>query len=56
MTLLIKTFCALIRSVLEYASPVWAALPEYLDNVIESVQRKALRIMLPDLSYAEPLL
>ena len=25
---------------------MWAALPEYLDNVIELVQRKALRIML----------
>ena len=52
---LVKIFCALIRSVLEYASPVWAALPEYLDNVIESVQRKALRIMLPDLSDGEAL-
>ena len=56
---LVKIFCALIRSVLEYVeyvSPVWAALPEYLDNVIELVQRKALRIMLPDFSYAEVLL
>ena len=47
---LVKIFWALIRSVLEYVSPVWAALPEYLNNVIESVQRKALRIMLPDSS------
>ena len=52
---LVKIFCALIRSILEYASPVWAALPEYLDNVIESVQRKALCIMLPDLRYGEAL-
>ena len=52
---LVKIFCALIRSVLEYASPVWAALLEYLDNVIESVQRKALTSKLSDLSYAEAL-
>ena len=51
----VNIFCALIRSVLEYASPVWAALLEYLGNVIESVQRKALHIMLLDLSYAEAL-
>ena len=25
---LVKIFCALIRSVLEYTSPVWAALPD----------------------------
>ena len=49
---LVKIFCALIRSVLKYTSPVWAALPEYLHNVIESVQRKAQRIMLPHLSLA----
>ena len=42
---LVSIYCALIRSVLEYAAPVWAALPLYLDNLIESVQRKALRIM-----------
>ena len=43
---LVSIYCALIRSVLEYAAPVWAALPLYLDNLIEStVQRKALRII-----------
>ena len=36
----IKT--AIVRSVriLEYAYPVWAALPKYLDDIIESVQKK----------------
>ena len=38
---LVKIFCALITYVLEYASPAWAVLPEYVDHVIESVQRKA---------------
>ena len=41
---LVKIFCALITSVLEYTSPAWATLSEYVDNVIESVQRKAPRI------------
>ena len=40
-------YCSLIRSVLEYAAPVWACLPEYLNELIESVQRRALRIIFP---------
>ena len=28
---------------LEYASPVWANLPEYLSLLIEGVQKKSLR-------------
>ena len=40
---LVSIYCALIRSVLEYAAPVWAAFPLYLDNLIESVQRKVLK-------------
>ena len=42
---LVTIYCALIRSVLEYAAPVWAVLPLCLDNLIESVQHKALRII-----------
>lgn len=34
---LVRIFWALIRSLLKYASPVWAELPEYLDKVTESV-------------------
>lgn len=30
---LVKIYCSLIRSVLEHASPVWAVLPDYLDNM-----------------------
>ena len=47
--------CALIRSVLEYAVPEWAALPLYLDNLIESVQQKALRIIFPAVNYNSAL-
>ena len=47
--------CSLVRSVLEYASPVWAGLPSYLSDLIESVQREDLRIILPNLSYDQTL-
>ena len=46
---------ALVRSILEYGSPVWAALPDYLSDVVEGVQRKALRIVFPGLAYSEAL-
>ena len=52
---LIAIYCALVRSILEYGSPVWAALPEYLSDVVEGVQRKALRIVFPGLAYSEAL-
>ena len=54
---LVSIYCTLIRSVLEYAAPrpVWAALPLYLDNLIESVQCKALRIIFPAVDYNSAL-
>jgi len=52
---LVSIYCALIRSVLEYAAPVWAALPLCLDNLIESVQRKALSIIFPAVDYNSAL-
>ena len=52
---LVSIYCALVRSVLEYAAPVWAALPLYLDNLVESVQRKTLRIMFPAVDYNSAL-
>ena len=35
-----QVYCSIVRSVLEYACPVWAALPKYLEDAIESVQKK----------------
>ena len=52
---LIAIYCALVRSILEYGSPVWAALPDYLSDVVEGVQRKALRIAFASLAYREAL-
>ena len=38
-----------IRPVLEseYAVPVWEAIPDYLSEWLESIQRRALRIIFP---------
>ena len=45
-----------IRLVLEYVCPVFHhSLPQYLSNEMEMFQKRALRIMQPDLSYAEAL-
>ena len=45
-----------IRPVLEYACPVFHhSLPQYLANEMERLQKRALRIILSDISYAEAL-
>ena len=35
---LVLVYCSLVRSVIEYASPVWAALLLYLEDLLESIQ------------------
>ena len=52
---LVLIYCSLIRSVLEYAAPVWACVPEYLNELVESVQRRALKIIFPRLDYGSGL-
>ena len=52
---IIQVYCTLVRSVLEYAAPVWAGLPSYLSDLVESVQNEALRIIFPDLTYSQAL-
>ena len=37
---------SLIRSVIEYASAVFANLPKYLSDALEGIQKRALRIIL----------
>ena len=56
ITQLVQVYCSIVRSVLEYACPVWAALPKYLEDVIESVQKRALRIVLPNCHYDDALI
>ncbi len=49
-------FIASIRTILEYARQVFHyGLPKYLSDVIERIQKRALRIILPDLSYEDAL-
>ena len=53
---IIQIYCACIRSILEYASPVFHnSLPKYLDNEIERVQKRFLKRIYPDLSYDEAI-
>ena len=52
----IHFYTTYIRPALEYACPVFHhSLPQYLSNEMEMLQKRALRIMQPDLSYAEAL-
>ena len=46
---------SLVRSLLENACVVFSNLPLYLSDSIEEVQRRALQINLPMLSYTEAL-
>ena len=52
---LILVYCTVIRSVLEYASPAWAGLTQYLSDQIESLQKRALKIIFPSLCYEDVL-
>ena len=49
-------YVASIRSILEYSCQVFHyGLPEYLSEVIERIQRRALHIIYPQLSYQDAL-
>ena len=53
---LITIYIALIRSLLEYCCVVWHhALPSYLSQELERIQKRAFKIIVPALSYSEAL-
>ena len=53
---LISIYSALIRSLLEYCCVVWHhALPSYLSQELERIQKRAFKIIVPTLSYSEAL-
>ena len=53
---LIETYFVHIRSVLETCCPVWHnALPLYLAEQLERVQKRALKIILPEYTYSDAL-
>ena len=54
---ILKVYLTTIRPVLEYAIPVWQAIPDYLSDEIESLQRRVLHILFPYIdSYNSALL
>ena len=53
---ILTIFVSVIRPKLEYASPVWHnSLTEEDSNLIESSQKRALKLVYPHLSYDEAL-
>ena len=52
---LITVYCSLIRSVIEYASAVFANLPKYLSDALEGIQKHTLRLITSNLHYDEAL-
>ena len=53
---IVLVYCSLVRSILEYACPVWhCGLKKSQSLEIEAVQKRCLRILYPDLSYANAL-
>ena len=56
MQYLLADYCSLIRSILEYASIVFANFPQYLSNALEeNIQKSALGIIVPSMSYSQAL-
>ena len=52
----ISVYISLIRSILEYACPVWhCGITKGQSDEIEGVQRRCLRIVYPELSYSDSL-
>ena len=53
---IITIYCSIIRSVLEYACPVWhPGLTQKQSNEIEKVQKRCLKLIYPELSYDDSL-
>ena len=42
---LLKVFRSSVRPILEYAVQVWQDIPDYLSDRIETVQKRALKII-----------
>ncbi|KAL9966711.1 hypothetical protein ACROYT_G024828, partial [Oculina patagonica] len=45
---ILKIYLSTVRPVLEYAAPVWQAIPGYLSDTIERIQKRALHIIYPE--------
>ena len=51
----LATYTSKIRPVLEYTSPVWVVLPDYLQQEIERIQASSMRILGLDRNYLPSL-
>ena len=51
----LKDYLTTIRSILEYGAQVWKDIFAFLSDKLESVQRRALSIKYPSLSYTDAL-
>ena len=53
---LVLVYTTCVRPILEFSCEVWHnSLAQYLSDEIESIQRRALRIIFPDLKYENAL-
>ena len=51
-----KVYCACIRSILEYAAPVWhSGLTQEQSHMLENIQKRVLKIILPSHDYDSAL-
>ena len=51
-----SVYCYFIRPLLEYACPVWhSSLTCTLNNQLEDIQRRSLRIIYPQMSYKDSI-
>ena len=50
-----QIYVSFIRSRIEYASPIWSSLPKSLYDLLESVQKRTLKIAYPALAYEKAL-
>jgi len=54
---IVRVYCSIIRSILEYACPVWhIGLTKKLSKDIERVQKRCLKLLHPSISYPEALI
>ena len=55
-TAIVTVYCSIVRPILEYASPVWhCGLTQGQSDDLENVQKRCLKMIFPDLSYADAL-
>ena len=52
---MLKVFRSSVRPILAYAVQVWQDVPDYLSDRIESVQKRAFKMIYPNSSYSQAL-